>query len=187
MRRRLPTDRERSLFNVYQSEIARRYCPLLAASHRRKLAFSVFFELTRVDRTKVASEIIRHVLRVVGDFLHVRAKLDPADQKMLCFNVVLLTIECWKSDEWKAVLDACHWELKRDFTKHLLMFGKFWPGEQHISLSGSPVPDAPFPFLSIRSFIAGRDEQFFLKSRILLDTLKDPQNLTSNTPSVFIV
>lgn len=163
-------DQEQALFCNYLVETGQIFCPFLELAMSRALVKTVFFKIED-DRETLPEAMTAVIDREVQRFITRRSTLSAIDRRLLCVNVGFRCQTDTLVDDWDALLSFCHWKFKQAYTVKEVMFGKFWPGEGYISKDGGSVVDPPFPFISIRTLIASRDEQFFSKSSFLLDQL----------------
>lgn len=158
-------------FKSYLDEISERFCPFLKpSSDSNGLLFSQYHISGSIEQISqslfyfgiIHSEILRRARREEKNLRN----------SMLYSENIVVELDQDTNYDGNEVFGWAHWLLKLLYTEVGIMFGKFWVGEEDISRLGIPITIPNRNFLTIRSSLKKRDENFFRDSSHD-DALKD--------------
>ncbi len=173
----LITNDSAGAFELYCREIGELFCPYLLPSIRSNCCYYATIDLRHLKPKAVRAYVYTTSVQYSSIFLNMRDELNEKEKQLLCINVVYELPEYMKGSE-RSCLDWPHWMLKTEFSKHGVMFGKFWKHEQTNSRDGRVINIPSHNFISIRTFFPGKDVNL-LSRKYQYEVVSDLVNTTS--------
>lgn len=134
-------------------------CPYIPPAICKGLLFAIEQNLIDAPCEELEAWIFYYALLATEQFRRIRLDLRGHSRELLCTNIIYQLPDANQHDA-EVVLKVPHRLLRCFYASANIMFGKFWIGEQAISLHGKSIPSPPCNFIAIRSIVKQRDPDF---------------------------